>query len=340
MKDVFVRVSVPTLVATSGTYAGWTQSFGHALIEYAELKINGITIDKKYGMYMDIIDELTLTEEHRSTQNLLIGRVESLTLLETNATTTKDFYIRIPFPFSKDIERSLPLILLQRSDIDIEIQLRPFDQVVVYDGATPPEQVRIIDAELHVEMYSASEEFRKQMVREAKERDNETVILFEQVQYAGEISIGAGQQSVKTELAFNNPLKEILVVVVEDASKENNDWFNYARRSTGDKPIENVRLLLENEDRFRPELSEHHFRLISSLTHHTRSTNRFIYSLPLCEKPEEYQPSGVMNASRFDDISLLLTMRHGNQASGLHVFGLTYNLFVILNGAAALGWRD
>lgn len=340
LSNVYFRITVPALVATSGTYAGWTQSFAQALVEYAEFKINGITFEKIYGMYMDIYDEIALNEEYRTVQNLMIGRAESLTLLETNATAEKEFLLKIPFSFTRDIERSIPLVLLQKSKIEVEVKLRPFSEVVTFDGATPPETVRITLAELEVDMYYLDEKFRKKLVQEAKDRNNETVMMYEQVQYCGDISIAAGQQSVKTSLPFNNPMKEILVVTVEEASKDNNDWFNYARRADASKQIENIRLLLDNEDRFDPNLPESNFRLLTPRMHHTRSTNRFIYCLPLSERPEEYQPSGSLNASRFDDVSLLLTLRDGNLATNLYTFAVSYQLLVIIDGMAGIGWRD
>lgn len=340
LREIVFRFSVPALTATSGTYAGWTQSFAQALVEYAELKINGITFDTIYGMAMDWKDELSITDEQRSTQNLLIGRVESLTLIETNATEEKEFMLRIPFSFSKSIERALPLLLLEKSKITVELKLRPFSEVVVYDGATPPTEVSIIDGDLITEVYYLDERLKKEIIQESKDRGGSTFILYEQIQFHGEKSVPASTESVKFGLTFNNPLKEIVVVLVEDVSKENNDWFNYARRATSDRQIEKIRLLLDNHDRFNEDLSEKHFRFITSARHHTRSTNRFIYSLPLCEFPEEYQPSGVLNASRYDDISLWITMRSGNLATSIYPFGISYQLLVIQDGVAGLGWSD
>lgn len=340
MKDVFLRIRVPALTATSGTYAGWTQSFGHALIEWAEIRAGGNPLDRIYGMYMDIYDELQVNDEHRPTQNFMIGRYESLTQLETNATVEREFYVRIPFFFSRAIENAFPLLLVQRSKIEIVLKLRPFSELIVYDGATPPAEVSIIEADLQVGMYYLDENLRKEIVEDIKIHGNETAILIEQVQYRDVQTLPAGQTSIKAALTFNNPLKEIIFVMVEQVSEENNDWFNYARRSTGDAQVDKIRLLLDNDDRYRTQLPESYFRLITTLQHHTRSTNRYIYSLPLSENPEDYQPSGVMNASRFDNMDLLLKLRSGSNASSIYAFAINYQLLVIFEGQVGLGWSD
>ena len=164
--------------------------------------------------------------------------------------------------------------------------------------------------------------------------------MYEQIQHSTEFNISAGQQSVKTSLSFNNPIKEMLVVMVEEDSKNNNDWFNFARRADASKQIDKISVLLDGDHRYRTELQESYFRLITTMIHHTRATNRFIYAIPFSENPEEYQPSGVLNASRFDDVSLLLTLRSGNLTTNLYTFAVGYQLLVIINGKAGMAWRD
>ena len=57
----YLQVDLPTL---TGTNCAWTNNIGHALIDYVNIEIGGQEIDRHYGDWFNIWNELTQTAEH------------------------------------------------------------------------------------------------------------------------------------------------------------------------------------------------------------------------------------------------------------------------------------
>ena len=52
----------------------WAPNIGHTLIRNVEVIIGGTEIDKQYGIWFDVYDELTMPEEKRRGYNRMIGQ--------------------------------------------------------------------------------------------------------------------------------------------------------------------------------------------------------------------------------------------------------------------------
>jgi len=59
---VYLVVDLPELNKAGGTIR-WVENIGHVLIDYVEIEIGGQTIDKHYGDWLNIFNELTLPSE-------------------------------------------------------------------------------------------------------------------------------------------------------------------------------------------------------------------------------------------------------------------------------------
>ena len=51
LKKVYFEFSLPILTPTSGTFAGWTNGIGYAIIDYVDIKINNVFLDRRYGLF-------------------------------------------------------------------------------------------------------------------------------------------------------------------------------------------------------------------------------------------------------------------------------------------------
>lgn len=90
-------------------------NLGHVLIDEVSIEIGGQTIDKHYGEWLSIWNELTQTSEKADGYNAMIGNVAALTGA-TNAGVAKagaTLYIPLQFWFCKNPGLALPLIALQ-----------------------------------------------------------------------------------------------------------------------------------------------------------------------------------------------------------------------------------
>ena len=142
---------------TSGTcektYARWLDYPGEQLISMVEVEIGGQRIDRQYGDWMHIWNQLTLTAEQERGYNKMVGQTTQLTYLidpsfadvdsacasatvpaavcaPRNALPETTLYIPLQFWFCRNPGLALPLIALQYHEVKINLELRPSDEVL------------------------------------------------------------------------------------------------------------------------------------------------------------------------------------------------------------------
>lgn len=330
---VYLHVTLPALSVPSGsTYIGWTNSIGYALIDHVTISIGGQEICRHYGIWMEIWEELTTEESKRNGTLNMVGKYEILTSLETNALTATTYNVPLQFWFCRRPELFLPVIALQHHDIEIAIKLRPFQECVTYDGSTAPSNSSITSASLYVDYVYLGEQERNFF------KTKPLMYLIDQLQFNIREQIDASITTHTTRLEFNHAIKELQWVFVETDSVDNNDHFNFSRRSDVAKLMSTASMKTENLERFF-QLDESYFRQLQPLNHHTRIPLKYIYCYSFAFNPEDrLSPSGTMNFSRYDNITMQFTMNTSNPAVYLYVYAINHNCLVIANGMAALAF--
>jgi hypothetical protein len=236
---------------TDKVYARWLDNPGHQLISQVEVEIGGQRIDKQYGDWMHIWNQLTLTSEQEAGFHKMIGNTTQLTYLTDpafakvatacssanvpNATCAPrqalpetTLYIPLEFWFCRNPGLALPLIALQYHEVKINIELRPMDECLwavtgINDaGASTVKQTNaysksLVAASLYVDYVFLDTDERRRMAQNPHE------YLIEQLQFTGDESIGSSSNKVK--LNFNHPCKEIIWVVQPDANVSYCDSF-------------------------------------------------------------------------------------------------------------------
>ena len=67
--------------------------------------------------------------------------------------------------------------------------------------------------------------------------------------------------------------------------------------------------------------------------HYVLRNTKHMYTIPFSIKPEDStQPTGSINLSRFDSVTLALKLNPGNPECQLHIYGIVHNLIHIQNG--------
>ena len=131
-------------------WARWLDYPGENLIDFVDVDIGGQRIDRQFGEWMHIWNQLTLTNEKREGYYKMIGHTTDLTYL-TMANAYQDgnpcdlsgvpcntcaykcdlpektLYIPLNFWFCRNPGLALPLIALQYHEVKIKIQLRDLD---------------------------------------------------------------------------------------------------------------------------------------------------------------------------------------------------------------------
>tara|TARA_B100001758_G_scaffold29470_1_gene20844 strand:+ start:1085 stop:2134 length:1050 start_codon:yes stop_codon:yes gene_type:complete len=150
-------------------------------IKKVEVEIGGQLIDRQYGDWMKIWNELTLPAGKETGYNAMIKAESNLTPPHIKA------YVPLEFWFCRNIGLALPLIALQYHEVKINIEFS--DQE--FGDATLWADYIFLDTDERRRFAQLSHEY-----------------LIEQVQFTGGEAINSSNLSAK--LSFNHPVKELI----------------------------------------------------------------------------------------------------------------------------------
>ena len=245
----YLQVTLPEInqsdrnSATEGVFARWLDCPGEQMISMVEVEIGGQRIDRQYGDWMHIWNQLTLTSEQEDGYNKMIGNTTQLTYLTDpefaeiatacgaasvpeavcaprRALPETTLYVPLQFWFCRNPGLALPLIALQYHEVKINIEIRPLDECLfavkkVSDTGSQSQKVAgaysksLVAASLYVDYVFLDTDERRRMAQNPHE------YLIEQLQFTGDESIGSSSNKIK--LNFNHPCKELVWVVQPDA---------------------------------------------------------------------------------------------------------------------------
>lgn len=326
LKKTYLAFTLPALTPSSGTYAGWTNSIGYAIIDYIDLKINGLKVDTMYGLFMRIWYDLSKDPGYKNASDNLTGTFQNLSSLKYNALTQSNYFVELDFWYSQNISLALPLIsLTQNSFIEYIIYLNPFDKCIVYDGITPPNPVKIVDSYLATDQIFVNDRFARKFLGEKQ------LYIIKQHQFQFDNIIG---NSKLLKLYFNHPCNQLIFVLRETESEDNNDWFNFAIRTNGivNQPVnpllQNARLLLDSKPR-NDFLNSNELSTLNSYTYYKNTINNYIYTMPFCNDPVVSIPNGSLNFSVISDAVLNLNLQPNAPSCSVYVFTTNFNFLTI-----------
>jgi hypothetical protein len=356
---LWLEIALPAIKdSVTGLPLSYPNSVGHSLIQEVSIEIGEQEIDKQTGEWMELLSNLTITSEKLDGWNAMIGKTAGANQGNKQSSQVNQFgplflYIPLRFWFCKNPGLFLPLLAIQYHPIRINITLRSLDQMFVVDNptATPCVQsansASITNMTLYGDYVHLDTEERRRFVANAHE------YLIEQVQYTPNISIDATATTVQIPMEFNHPLRELYWIVQRSAAVNAHQWFNYTNVAIGEPNIGaphayqnliNTALLrIEGYDRFDMRNADY-FRLVQPFQYHTAiPKNDYIYSYSFALKPEDVQPSGSLNASRIDTITLQLQMNAAvvpaRGSATVRIYGLNHNVLRIVDGFGGLLFR-
>lgn len=326
----------------------WADNLGYTLLKSVEIDIGGQKIDKQYGEWMYIWNELTLgTNGVGNGLNRMVGRSpcegvcgDNVYFESNNACRT--LYIPLEFWFCRNPGLALPLIALQYHEVKLHIEFAPAEDVVI--GHQHPTTEPLQAASLWVDYIYLDTDERRRFAQVSHE------YLIEQLQYTGAESVTSQVNNIKLNL--NHPCKELVFV----AHKMNSEFpaFNYTTKADCDHPeqvnynvgicgFRKAKLMLNGHDRFS-EREGMYFDTVQPYQHHSNvpaSRGICVYSFGL--KPEEHQPSGTCNMSRIDNATLHTELEpemvNGCTAE-VRVFAVSYNVLRIMSGMGGLAYSN
>jgi hypothetical protein len=298
---------------------------GHKLIKSVEIEIGGQRIDKHYGDWLHIWNELTQTAGHEKGYESMT----SLKFSDDGSGMTFDettLYIPLQFWFCRNPGLALPLIALQYHEVKINLEFASIE--TVYGATRKLATGADMQASLYVDYIYLDTDERRRFAQVSHE------YLIEQLQFTGDES-----SSSKIKLNFNHPVKEL--VWVEQLTTQAGKVGEYSTT------YDNAKLQLNGHERFSVRKPSY-FQLVQPYQHHERvPTDKHINVYSFALKPEEHQPSGTCNMSRIDNATLNLsgigaaiagtnTPRPGT----VKVFAVNYNVLRVMSGMGGLAYSN
>jgi len=245
----YLQVTLPeinqSMAATgSSVYARWLDFIGEQLIAQVEVEIGGQRIDRQYGDWMHIWNQLTMSAEQLRGYWKMIGNTTQLTYITDptfanisgpcaaaggpsqvcaprNALPETTLYIPLLFWFNRNPGLALPLIALQYHEVKINIDFRPIGECLWAVSSisnttgnavsvSQAYQQSLVAASLYIDYVFLDTDERRKMAQNPHE------YLIEQLQFTGDESVGSSSNKIK--LNFNHPCKELIWVVQPDAN--------------------------------------------------------------------------------------------------------------------------
>jgi hypothetical protein len=354
---LWLEVTLPAITDTNGNPLSYTNSVGHALIQEISIEIGEQEIDKQTGEWMELWSNYTVTNDKLSAWQEMIGvtgagPTASSNQIELYGPITLNIPLR--FWFCKSPGLYLPLLALQYHAIRLNINLRPLNQMFINDTpSVVPMDVTaspasIISMNMYGDYIHLDVEERRRFVSNSHE------YLIEQVQYTSSYPIDTTASTVQIPLEFNNPIRELYWFVQRDLAVNARQWFNYTSITIGESGIETNQistalLRIEGYDRFDKRNADY-FRLVQPFqTHTVVPSQNYVYSYSFCLRPEDIQPTGSMNASRLNTMTLQLEFPNGSSTNPIvvpargtanaRVYALNHNILRVVDGFGGLLFR-
>ena len=297
-----------------------------------KLLVGGNTIDTQYGQFMSSMAELLIEVGHDENYNTLIGNTTTLTTLANHIPATK-LTVPLNFSFSITAGLSLPIVALQFHIISIEINLRPFSELIIMDstgvlGGTP-----------HLGSANLLGQFVYLDVKERNalaQQPYQSVITVTNYQGAESYS----NNHIKTRLAFNHPTTSLYVYISVNANTENgaNRWTDFTDGTlpwNGGHPLNTMKLTLNGTDR-QEEQDAVYYNNYSPFRYFPRAPVIGQYPINFGLR-ESINPTGTLNLSRIDQAILQINTNIPNGTSvTIHVLQKCFNVFRARSGMGGL----
>lgn len=327
----------------------YIESAGHAIIEYAELSIGGVIIQRLTSDYLEIYAEQNVTQTHQRSLKELIGKYperihgysSSLRAIITS-NPYSEFLVNIPFYFYKNPELYIPLCAIKKQEVEVRIKLRDYRKLVInsISGSYPstyPDNVTVEDIRLHNEIVFLDTCDR---IRIEKMRHDYVITQLQEEEF----EVDRGVETGKFRLEFVNPVKELYFVIQRigddippfdfdnDQTVANNKYILYEN-------LNYLTLDLDGEQIITRDTGTVLFlKGVQGAIHHakTQLVRRF-YSYSFAMEPEKWYPTGQVNFSHIKEQILNLSLTPSpNYDRQIRIYALSYNILRVEGGTTKL----
>ena len=262
------------------------------------------------GQEVTKLDSLFINTVHNTLYNESSAKAScAMTTQDGGANVSNDNYV-IPFFFSEDWTKSLPLVGLQYHEVEIRIKCRngTFDV-----GSNP----KVYGSYIYLD--TTEREFFA---------NNEHEILITQTQYQP-----MTESDTSIDLSyFNHPVKTVHIAA-GNASNTVYDFTDASMFINGTPLFENM-----SHEYYKNVVPSRHCSILNSTVN-----SEHIYTWPFCLTMNKSQPTGTLNFSRIDNAKI--NINYNNSTTNANVdmiraYAVNYNILRIKNGMGGIAFGN
>ena len=382
IKEIYVRMTLPEIdqniikefdpteqkFVGLKTFPTYCDSVGNAVLRRVDLSIGGQVISSLNGEYMEIYNDMFVPQSQSVAIENMVGRTYSTDGLgpasnvvyrtengfPANGAFPRTFITPLRFWYTQDPSLSIPLVSLQKQEVEISIQLEEIERLVVSklfnikshlktDAQLGGKPLQIQNMSLLVEYVQLGDDevnfFQKNPMQY-------TVTQLQGIETHVQKGEDFTELPKQIRTYFSNPAKEFYIVIQDDRNRPKsiqqistltNDYFNF-KNSLGTDHLKNLELLFNGEIRVQKEIADgFYLRTVQPLQSHTKIPERFIYNYSFSLDPENYAPTGQVNLSRIKDVLFNLNLNPSlGQDISIRIYVKTYNILVVQDNIAGL----
>ena len=318
----------------------YVDNLAEFLVDYVQIEINGQSLDRQSGRFMNIYNSVTQDAAKKEIYNKIIGNTETfckpfgMTVGIINY-TIPSLTVRLPlqFWFCKNISNAIPLCCLRNTPVKITGKLRSFDEVFI----KYPNVITTVNGKLGMKIFSEC------IYLGYKEQEfftrNKVSYLIEQVQYNGDTKLPMNNIVTSVGLNFTKPVKTILVAAQKSLytmqkTAENtmnnyynavNQWNNYSlcaydnytnnwgpnsnNSTTYGQIINSMQMKISGTDRTMVLPNDYYSLMVPYYKFKNCANGILVYTF--AEDPlNTVSPSGSANFTRMNNVQLQLSLNN------------------------------
>ncbi len=314
---------------TNNLKFAWNNNIAHNIIEYIDVKLGGDIIDRQYGDFFETNYQIRKKNNIDITYKNMIGQREDLTIYNEEIKPSYIITLPLNFWFNRNMGSAFPLVASQYTDLSIKVKFRNINQCGLVEFVQPTndetysledlwndKQYRL-EASLLVDYVFLDYMERRKFAQSAHEYliENVQTITEKLTNYQSENNAAnlTNSSIINNKIPFNinldlkHPCKQLIWTLQKDKYIDDKNgtqkciFDNYSLNTRVDiDTIKNTNLLLNGYDRLNKKTyTGKYLNLVQGYQHNTNISDCGIYSYSFSFFPEELQPSGSCNFSRF-----------------------------------------
>jgi len=277
------------------------------MIDYVELYCNGQLVERLYGEYIEMMNDLKTPQGKQATLQYLTGKVYPATSATLNQVYT------IPLPFTS-LRKGFEI---DNAYLEFRVVLRNSREFTINPVTlwTDPLNIQLLVEYVYINV-----------------KIKRDVQVYEQVQRV-EFIAPVGVNNVRLQLGLMNPVKEFFVVIQNSGAfgfdfttngTFSLDGNSYTNGTT--EQLSNLVLKFNNVERISKDIGTPLFlRVIQPMEYHTRVPDRKFYMYSFSLDPENVIPTGQVNMSRISNQVMELSMVPSAQSRFIRIYAVSYN---------------